>query len=213
MNELSIAAPKTFPTSRPASSNRAEQILGGLPHPLIALQPDRRLVFLNAAAERMFRDGLACQASQRLMSLGQLDAAKLEVLLRQAEGAVPTQAGIWFKPGLRTGWMSAAPLAASIASGADWPASCLLLTIQLDQPDLSHSARIEALCQLCRLTTTERYVLMLLADGQAVEAAARQLDLQVSTMRTHVRNLLGKTQAPSLMQLMRWLGSPAPLAQ
>ena len=102
-------------------------------------------------------------------------------------------------------------LAASIARGADWPEGCLLLMVHLDQPGLTQSARIEALCRQCRLTHTERYVLMLLADGQAVEAAARQLGLRISTLRTHVRHLLGKTEAPSLMQLLRWLGSAGPM--
>ena len=53
-------------------------------------------------------------------------------------------------------------------------------------------------------------VLLLLADGEPVEAAARHLGLCVSTVRRHVRSLLGKTQAPSLMQLLRWTGSARP---
>ncbi|CAM3692161.1 hypothetical protein [Roseateles saccharophilus] len=45
-----------------------------------------------------------------------------------------------------------------------------------------------------------------------VEHAARHPCLQLSTLRSHVRHLLGKTQAPSLMQLLRWTGSAqAPL--
>ncbi len=145
-----------------ATPSRAEQVLGGLPYPLIVVQMDRRLVFLNAAADAMFPDGLASQTAQRLISLGQLDVPRLEQVLRQAGGTVPARAGLWFKPSLRTGWLSAAPLASSLALGADWPPSCLLLTIHLDQTELSHGARIEALCQLCKLTG---YVLMLLADG------------------------------------------------
>jgi DNA-binding NarL/FixJ family response regulator len=40
-----------------------------------------------------------------------------------------------------------------------------------------------------------------------VEASAQQLGVCLSTLRSHVRNLLGKTQASSLMQLLRWVGS------
>jgi DNA-binding NarL/FixJ family response regulator len=62
------------------------------------------------------------------------------------------------------------------------------------------------------LTRTERYVLLLLADGMAAQDVARQLALLVSTIRTHIRNLLGKTRSPSLMQLVRQLGSTTPPA-
>lgn len=83
----------------------------------------------------------------------------------------------------------------------------MLLVLQIDQPALTQCARIDVLAQTCRLSPTERHVLMLLADGMTVELAARHLCLQLSTLRSHVRNLLGKTQAPSLMQLLRWTGS------
>ncbi|MDN3922645.1 helix-turn-helix transcriptional regulator [Roseateles violae] len=194
-----------------AGSSRAEQVLNGLPQPLLVCQADRRLLFVNRGAERLFADTLARQAGQRLMAIGQLEAVKLEELLRLACADSATQAGLWFSPNLQTGWLHVCTLSPAIARAADWPGGCLLLTVQLDRPGLAQSARIDALCQQCRLTNTERYVLMLLADGQAVNAAAHQLGLQVSTLRTHVRNLLGKTQARSLMQLLRWLGSAGPI--
>jgi DNA-binding CsgD family transcriptional regulator len=197
-----------YPRPQPASKSRVEQVLAGLPHPLMVLRADRRLVFGNPGAERLFADGLASQSSQHLMSLGQLNASRLEGLLRLAGGDTPARAGLWFSPGLRTGWMS---VSSAGATQGEWPDGALLLMVHLDQPDLAQGARIDALCQQCRLTPTERYVLMLLADGLSVEAAAQQLGLKLSTLRTHVRNLLGKTQAPSLMQLLRWLGSAAPL--
>ena len=190
---------------------RAEHVFTGLPQPLLVIQPDRRLIYVNPSAERFFDKALASHASQRLMSLGQLDAVQLEVLMRLSVGGSPAQAGLWFAKGLQTGWLSVSALASSIAQGTDWPAACLLLLVHLDEPGLAQRARIDALCRQCSLTNTERYVLMLLADGLAVEAAARQLGLRISTLRTHVRHLLEKTQAASLMQLVRWLGSAAPL--
>ena len=99
------------------------------------------------------------------------------------------------------------------ASAGDWEdvVQEVLLTIHLDQPALTQAARIDALTRQCRLSQAERHVLMLLADGEPVEATSRHLGLCVSTVRSHVRNLLGKTQAPSLMQLLRWTGSARPL--
>lgn len=191
--------------------HRAEHVLTGLPQPLIVMLADRRLVYVNPSAECLFEKALAVRAAQRLMTVGQLDAAKLEELLRLSGGGSPMLAGLWFAPGLQTGWLKVSALSPHIAQAADWPAACLLLMVHMDEPGLAQTARIDALCRQCKLTITERYVLMLLADGLAVEAAARQLGLRISTLRSHVRHLLGKTQAASLMQLLRWLGSAAPL--
>jgi len=191
--------------------NRSVQVLRALPQPLLVLRRDRLLLFCNFAAERICHEGLAVQRAQHLMQLGQLEAAAIEQQLHQAARGVTARAALWFRPGLQTGWLQVAPLSSEMARATEWPTECLLLTLQIDQPDLSHGARIEALCRECRLSNAERYVLMLLADGMAVEAVARQLGVQISTLRTHVRHLLDKTQASSLMQLLRWLGSATPL--
>ena len=42
---------------------------------------------------------------------------------------------------------------------------------------------------------------------EAPEAVARQLGIQLSTTRVHVRRLLLKSRAPSMTQLLRWVGS------
>ncbi len=201
-----LAPPQTQVPSSP-SSIRAEQILAGVPQALLAVLPDRRIAFVNASAEALFAEGQACRMADRLMGVGQLKANRIEECLRQAAAGQRAMEALWFTPELRTGWMEAEPMPPSLSRHAEWPTNSLLLLIHVDEPALSQGARIDALCQQCQLTRTERYVLMLLADGLAVEAVARHLGLQVSTLRSHVRNVLGKTQAPSLMQLVRWLGS------
>jgi DNA-binding CsgD family transcriptional regulator len=183
------------------------QVLGALPQPLLVLLPDRRLLFVNASAEHLVAEGLWQSRSEHLMSLGQLDAQRLGELLALAAAGSSSRTGLWFTPSLETGWLHAAPLPPAIAWASGWPDHCVLLAIHLDQPVLTQAARIDALTRKCRLSQAERHVLMLLADGEPVEAASRHLGLCVSTVRSHVRNLLGKTQAPSLMQLLRWTGS------
>lgn len=183
------------------------QVLGALPQPLLVLQPDRRLLFANASAEQLLAQGLGLHRHGQLEALGQLDTRRLAELLAQASAGSPSRTGVWFTPSLDTGWLHAAPLAADIARACGWPAGSVLLALHLDQPALSQAARIEALTRQCRLSDAERQVLLLLADGEPVDATSRHLGLCVSTVRSHVRNLLGKTQAPSLMQLLRWTGS------
>jgi len=201
------AVPVAFAEHPVGHEAQPRQILGALPQPLVVLLPDRRLLFVNTSAEHLMADGLWQSRSEHLMSLGQLDAQRLGEVLALAAAGSSSRTGLWFTPSLATGWLQAAPLAPSIARASGWPERCVLLVIHLDQPVLTQAARIEALTRECRLSQAERHVLMLLADGEPVEAASRHLGLCVSTVRSHVRNLLGKTQAPSLMQLLRWTGS------
>jgi len=200
------ASERTF--VQPMSSH---QVLGALPQPLLVLRPDRRVLFTNASAEHLLADKLGQVRADHLMSLGQLDAPHLGDALAQAAQGTASRTGLWFTPSLATGWLHAAPLAPAIAQASDWPTPSVLLAVHLDQPALTQAARIDALTRQCRLSAAERHVLLLLADGEPVEATSRHLGLCVSTVRSHVRNLLGKTQAPNLMQLLRWTGSAASL--
>ncbi|KQY89286.1 MULTISPECIES: helix-turn-helix transcriptional regulator [Roseateles] len=194
-----------------AHTPQPHQVLGALPQPLLVLLPDRRLLFMNTSAEHLLADGLGQARAGQLMGLGQLDAPHLDELLKQASACTSSRTGLWFTPGLTTGWLHAAPLAPAIAQASGWPPQSVLLSLHLDEPALTQAARIDALTRQCRLSKAERHVLMLLADGEPVDATSRHLGLCVSTVRSHVRNLLGKTQAPTLMQLLRWTGSAASL--
>lgn len=198
------ATPLDRASSQPA---QLHHVLGALPQPLLVLQPNRRLLFANASAEHLLAQGLGQSRSGHLMSLGQLDAQHLSELLTRAAAGSSSRTGLWFTPSLDTGWLHAAPLAPAIALASDWPGDALLLAVHMDQPALTQAARIDAITRQCRLSQAERHVLMLLADGEPVDATSRHLGLCVSTVRSHVRALLGKTQAPSLMQLLRWTGS------
>lgn len=202
----------TSSSERPSDREaQPRQVLAALPQPLLVLLPDRRLLFANASAEHLLDEGLGQSRSGHLMSMGQLDASRLAELLALAAAGSSSRTGLWFTPGLATGWLHAAALAQAITWAAGWPRESVLLTVHLDQPALTQAARIDALTRRCRLSQAERHVLMLLADGEPVDATSRHLGLCVSTVRSHVRNLLGKTQAPSLMQLLRWTGSAAAL--
>ncbi|MFG6465097.1 helix-turn-helix transcriptional regulator [Roseateles sp. BYS87W] len=182
------------------------EVLADLPQALLVLDTNRHLLFANTAALPVV------QASARLLEgclhrLGQLDATQLDRLLAMAASGTASRCSLWFSPSLNTGWLHAAPLSPAIAQAEGWPAGCVLLAVHVDQPELTHAARIEAMTLRFGLSPAERHVLLLLADGEPVDAVSRLLGLRVSTVRSHVRQLLTKCQAPSLMQLMRWTGS------
>ena len=200
-----IAAPRPQVAIGPAP--RTCQVLAALPQPMLITRPDRRVLFRNASADGLLRDHRVGMTAEHLMQIGQLDATRLEAPLRLAQAGSASYVGLWFTPQISTGWLHCMPLPPDLAAIADWPADAVLLLIHLDQPALTQAARIDALARHSRLSNTERHVLMLLGDGMTVEATAAQLGVCLSTLRSHVRNLLGKTQASTLMQLLRWVGS------
>lgn len=179
-----------------------------LPQAVLVVARDRMVLVRNQRAQRLLQDQCLQIADGRLASLGQLGTLQIAQMLRNADASGGCDCGIWFEKNLSTGWLRAlATPCPEFADGLHGPQGTVLLVLQIDQPALTQCARIDVLAQTCRLSPTERHVLMLLADGMTVEIAARHLCLQLSTLRSHVRNLLGKTQAPSLMQLLRWTGS------
>ncbi|MCY4755552.1 helix-turn-helix transcriptional regulator [Pelomonas aquatica] len=194
-------APTVWPSRSTAAPPSALQLWAQLPLPIWVLRPTRELVFANAAAEALRTE--VGQAAGRLMQLGSLPALTLEALLRLS----PPQMALWLPASRRTGWLQAMPLPELVARMTAWPADTRLLSLHLDRPELTQRARIDALSEQFRLSPAERCVLLLLADGQMPEAVARQLDITLSTARGHVRRLLLKSHAPSLAQLLRWLGS------
>lgn len=187
--------------------SRTSDVLAALPQAMLVTRPDRRLLFRNHSAEALLRDRRVGVTADHLMQIGQLDGARLEAPLRLAQAGSASYVGLWFTPQISTGWLHCTPLPRELAAGAGWPPEAVLLVVHVDQPALTQAARIDALARHSRLSATERHVLMLLGDGMTVEASAQQLGVCLSTLRSHVRNLLGKTQASSLMQLLRWVGS------
>jgi DNA-binding CsgD family transcriptional regulator len=178
-----------------------------LPAPMLVTTVDRRLLTQNGAARQLLAEGWVVQRDGHVMSVGQLGARQLMPLLQNAARQNASKTPLWMPSTLTTGWLQVAPFL-PCAPMAD---NGLLLIVHLDQPGLAQTARIDALSHQCRLSRTERQVLLLLSDGDSVEAAANLLGVRICTVRSHVRSLLGKTQAPNLMQLLRWTGSAAAL--
>ncbi len=190
-----------------ASALASHPLWAQLPLPLWVLRPAREFVYANTAADGLQRGGQAHVSGGRLMHVGSLAAPALEALLRWSRSGSGQAAALWLTPDQHTGWLQATPLTPTLACASGWPDDALLLCLHLDRPELAQRARLDALCERVCLSPAERCVLLLLADGLVPEAVAQQLDIRLSTTRAHVRHLLAKTRAPSLAQLLRWVGS------
>lgn len=195
----------------PAWGAGPEHPLRHLPQAYCLLRGDRWLLLANEAALALQREGLMESDGRRLQRLGLLGTTQLDTLLRLALGGTPSRTPLCFLPQASTGSLSVQLLAPALREAWGTPPDCLLISLQLDDPAQLHTARLEALCARSGLTPAERCVLLLLGDGIAPEAAAEQLGVRISTLRSHIRHLLAKTQSRSLLQLLRWLGSAAAL--
>lgn len=196
------------PSSSPSATH---PLWAQLPLPLWVLRPVRELVYANPAAAELHARGQVDISGGRLMHVGSLAAPALETLLRWSLTGTAQPTALWLASAQHenqhTGWLQATPLAPSLARASGWPEEILLLCLHLDHPELAQRARLDALCERVSLSPAERCVLLLLADGLVPEAVAGRLDIRLSTARAHVRHLLAKTHAPSLAQLLRWVGS------
>lgn len=210
LTAVQTASASLRPQPGDAASGTTCQVLAALPQPMLVVRSDRRLLFSNRSAQALLQDERIAVQEQRLMQVGQLDALRLESPLRLARAGSTSYVGLWFTPQITTGWLQCLPLPPDLAASTGWPDDAVLLLVHLDQPALTQAARIDALAGQSKLSTTERHVLMLLGDGLTVDGVATHLGLCVSTVRSHVRNLLAKTQASTLMQLLRWTGSAQP---
>ena len=54
------------------------------------------------------------------------------------------------------------------------------------------------------ITARERQVIQSLLEGATAREVAQELELSLHTVRTHIRNIYGKTGVTSRLELLRW---------
>jgi DNA-binding CsgD family transcriptional regulator len=173
-------------------------------HGVLAVTLDGRLLHSNQAARNeLARRGLAAAPARMHHCLGGEDAHCLQEALQKA-GA---------------GKRSLVSLA--LGQGAPLPIAVLPLKPQggtrLAALVFSRACVCEPL-MLCffarshRLTRTEELVLGILCQGYTAPEAARQLDVAVSTIRSHVRSLCAKTRANGVRDLVNRVARLPPVA-
>lgn len=108
----------------------------------------------------------------------------------------------------------------AVSRGGGWLSAGILSRFSLGTLDLSNGARsVEELPTWAgELTSREREILALLLHGRGHEAIARQLHIARSTLKTHIRSILRKSQYPNTHLLLTDLygasarGSPRQIA-
>lgn len=178
------------------------------PDALFVVDDQSRLLYANAAAQ-----SLICGDGPLRLTAGRLTAARPEVarqlegLLRRATSADAEERASGAMslggPGRR------APLSITIVPSHGQTPSFFVASrtaiVSVTDPEAHLTLSVRALRELFGLTPAEIRVATVLFEGLDTPAAAEQLNLSVSTVRTHLAHVFDKTGAHSQAELARLL--------
>lgn len=190
-----------------------EAALAALPLPVCVLRAGGVIDHLNPGAQVLAGWGL--QGGGVLLHVergalcraGQVDATTLASLLASAARGINRVCATWFddEGEVHTCVLRFMALAADSPFRTAWPQAAVLLLIDTFDAGTHAAARLEAITSRFGLTPAESRLLQLLHRGRTPAEAAEQLGVCMSTVRTQVAALLGKTGARRQVDLMRLL--------
>jgi DNA-binding CsgD family transcriptional regulator len=184
--------------------------LAGRTDAVMLIRPDRQLVWTNSPMQRLIEQRLVRVTDGRLTGLHGRVSHALSALLSRAAGggaavalvAPPPAAGQAVARGLGPMLWRCQVERADDRLGNALAEGPSLLQLTLAQPRLD-PARLAPLAELFGLTESEARVLQRLAEGQRPAQIAAELGVALSTVRTHLQSIYGKSAVRSQTQLVR----------
>ncbi len=197
------------------------QLLDSFAYPMWLLQADRGVLHANAAALALERGERPARRQQgRLRLADAADDRQLSVLLHELQ-ALPhhTRRPLRLRSALdgQPAWLQLAVLDPSRVMGLAFGAErCVLAT--LFSPAQVSALDPFALAQMFELTPAEARVAALLGEGLEPAAIAERLNVRLSTVRTHVRQVLaalGQRRVTDVVRVLQqgqalWHGAGGP---
>ncbi|HZZ94341.1 MAG TPA: hypothetical protein VFE23_17400 [Usitatibacter sp.] len=168
--------------------------------PVIAVRADRRISWMNAAAATWAKDGRIRTADGRLLSIGGSEAAITLALHSAANGR-----GCEIPLASEHVTIEALPL----ASAAGNVARKDVLILLRDAGHCESAAR--TLAQRYRLTPAETALALALAAGQSLGEVSAARGVLLSTSRTQLKSLLGKTGCRRQAELVMLVQGARPM--
>jgi DNA-binding CsgD family transcriptional regulator len=173
------------------------------------------VLFANTEAERILQDGQGLMVRNNVLQTR--SASETEHL----HSAIAT--GIGSKRDIRSGVTLAVgrgaerrpltivviPLGADMAWAQNSPAALLFI----GDPEVTNASTQDQLRALYNLTRTEALVAIEASYGKGLQAIADQLDMGLTTARTHLQRVFGKTGTSRQAQLVRLIDDSNPGAR
>jgi len=198
-----------------AHSNAGEALLGRSQRPSFLIGPGARLVFANGAGHDAFKQASIIVNRQGVLAARDSEAdAKLKcalcalgVLGQDAPNQCPDRIALWLHDVSRGHRVPAClwairPHMSLRAFGKD-PMGMLILAS--DDPPRRNVPDPLVLASMFGFTPAESRIAAHLIAGEAPKQIAVALDLQMPTVRYHIRQLLAKTRCQDQRQLVRRL--------
>jgi len=180
--------------------------LNAVPYPIWILRSDGHIEFENdAVASIPERDRALSVKFGQLKRLGQLDDICTHLPFARATKGHSSETDVWYSAdgALYTGTLDLVALPVDHPLRQSWPHGSVLATLRLRESGVEMRVRHRALAQQYRLSPTESRLLRALCDGTTTGEFARQNDIRMSTVRTHISNLLAKTGTARQIDLVR----------
>jgi len=193
------------------ASHVGERALDALDPGLFVLDASLDLVFANRRGEALLRDGQWLRSQGGRLRPGHGLAGTLDALLSQVAATGQPGSLVLRRPAAlgedTASWCGLTALALPPGTGSALstlfaPARVLLIA---SQPDTQRSVTAQQLMQLFGLTQAEARLAQALVRGQSVDDYADTQGLALPTVRSQVRAVLAKTEAPRQQDLVRML--------
>jgi DNA-binding CsgD family transcriptional regulator len=199
------SADSGWPDSRPLPDRCLAAVLDELDYGILLLvDGGSRVASLNHAAREELDDDHPLRLSEgRLEARLACDTASLRSAIEAAFGQGLRRLVTVGSEGHRTS-VSIVPLAGS----DDAPSAVLVI---LGKSAVCEALSISGFCHSHGLTWAESRVLTELCAGTAPKEIARQLDVSITTVRTHILSMRAKTDAPSVAALLSRVAILPPL--
>jgi DNA-binding CsgD family transcriptional regulator/PAS domain-containing protein len=177
---------------------------------VVVVTADDAIVFANTTAETLAHSDEGLRLGGRLSGLGAMQPREAQALRGLVYAVTHGGAGGMLRVTRRT----QPPLAVLVAPLPTrlHPATALapsLALVLITEPADSHRLAVPALQQLFGLTAAEAGVALALAAGHSAEEIAAERRVSVPTVRTQIRQILAKTGALHLRDLVRLLAGLA----
>lgn len=185
------------------------QLLEAFAYPMWLIGTDRQVQFANAPALALEQQAQRVQRPHGRLRLGDgADDRQLGVLLHTLQGQPHlSRHPLRLKPGPdgAPAWLHLAVLEPQAVMGQAFGAGrCVVAT--LFSPDQVRALDPFALARMFGLTPTEARVAALLGEGLEPGAIAERLNVRLSTIRTHVRQVLaamGQSRMTDVVRVLR----------
>lgn len=188
------------------------EVLDGIEQGVLIVAPDNTLSFANLAAECLLAqpDGLTV-VNGRLQARSLGDTARLHGLIAAAvDGKKTARSGQAMAIARAMGRRPLTVLVVPLSLGSSWASQSPAALVFIGDPESMHAADSEQLRTLYGLTPAEASVAIAAAHGDGLQAIADQMGIGLTTARTHLQRVFGKTGTGRQAELVRLIADSSP---